>query len=61
MFNRERGLNLKGEATPAQIKLAEAIHALIGMELPVEKTKQAYSDYIGRHSRKYEQKQREVS
>ena len=52
MFNRERGLNLKGEATQAQIKRAEAIHALIGAELPAEKTKQAYSDYIGRHSRK---------
>ena len=58
MFNRERGLNLKGEATQAQIKRAEAIHALIGAELPAEKTKQAYSDYIGRYSVKYEQKRR---
>lgn len=61
MFNRERGLNLKGEATPAQIKRAEDIHALIGAELPAEKTKQAYSDYIGRYSVKYEQKRKEVS
>lgn len=53
MFNRERGLNLKGEATQAQIKRAEDIHALIGAELPAEKTKQAYSDYIDRYASEY--------
>lgn len=48
-----RVVGLSGEATTGQIELAEKIHKLLGAELPTEKTKQKYSDYINKHVVKY--------
>ena len=52
-FNSARGLPMTGEATQKQIEYAAEIHALIGAELPPEKTKQAYSEYIDRYASEY--------
>ena len=41
-----------GDPTPAQIRLAEQIKNATGIELPGERSKQAYSDYINRHMKK---------
>jgi len=44
---------MRGDPTPAQIRLAEQINRATGIDLPGEKSKQAYSDYINRHMKKY--------
>ena len=48
-----RVCNLKGKASPMQIKYASEIHTVLGIELPQEQTKQAYSDFINRYQKKY--------
>lgn len=40
--------NLTGEATQAQIKYAEYLAKRMCVEVPKEKTKQAYSDFIAK-------------
>ena len=51
----QRVTGLRGEATPKQIEYATAMHDLLGAELPTEKTKQAYSDYINKYAKKYKE------
>lgn len=43
-----RVYGLQGEATPAQIKYATYLAERMCVELPKEKTKQAYSDFIAK-------------
>lgn len=50
--NPMRVTGMKGNPTPAQIRLAEQINKALGIDLPGEKSKQAYSDYINRHMKK---------
>ena len=52
----KRVCGLRGEASPAQIKYVEAIHLLLGVEKPEEKTKQAYSDFINKYAKRYKDK-----
>ena len=59
MYRNMRVPNLKGEATPAQIEYVKNIHNVLGFEIPAERTKQAYSDYINRYSNRYKEKQRD--
>ena len=49
----KRVCNLKGQASPKQVEYAADIHRTLGVELPAEKTKQAYSDYINRYMKRY--------
>ena len=49
----KRVCNLTGQASPKQIEYATDIHKVLGIELPREQTKQAYSDYINRHIKRY--------
>ena len=58
-FNSSKGLTMAGEATAEQIEYETAIHDLLGVELPEEKTKQAYSDYICRYVVRYKSALRE--
>lgn len=48
-----RVCNLQGKASPMQIKYATDIHNVLGIDLPQEQTKQAYSDFINRYQKKY--------
>ena len=48
---RQHGL--KGEATKKQIEYAEAIAELLGVGMPVEKTKQEMSDFINVNVMRY--------
>ena len=50
--NPMRVTGMKGEATPAQVRLAEQIKNATGIELPGERSKQAYSDYINKYVKK---------
>lgn len=50
--NPMRVTGMKGDPTPAQIRLAEQISKALGIDLPGEKSKQAYSDYINKHVKK---------
>ena len=50
-----RVTGLTGEATPKQIEYAEEMYRLLGNELPEERTKQAYSDYINANVKKYKE------
>lgn len=50
-----RVCNLKGDPTPKQVEYVEAISSLLGIEIPIEKTKQSYSDFINAHVRKYKE------
>jgi hypothetical protein len=47
-----RVTGMKGDPTPAQVRLAEQISKALGIDLPGERSKQAYSDYINRHMKK---------
>lgn len=49
----KRVCNLTGQASPKQIEYAENIHKTLGIDLPREQTKQAYSDYINANVKKY--------
>lgn len=51
--NPMRVTGMKGNPTPAQIRLAEQISKVLGIDLPGEKSKQAYSDFINRYQKKY--------
>jgi len=59
-FNSARGLQMPGEPTLKQVEYAEAIHKLLGPELPVEKTKKAYSDYIDKYVMEYKEAVKEM-
>ena len=48
-----RVCNLKGKASPMQIKYVNDICNVLGIDLPQEQTKQAYSDFINRYQKKY--------
>lgn len=48
-----RVFGLRGEATPAQIMLAQDISRVLNLEMPSELTKQAVSDFIASNIRKY--------
>lgn len=48
-----RVFGLRGEATPAQIMLAQDISKELCIEMPQEQTKQAMSDFIASNIRKY--------
>lgn len=48
-----RRTGMKGEATYGQVRLANLISEILQIDLPNEKTKQAYSDFINRYSRRY--------
>ena len=50
-----RQSGLKGEATKKQIEYAEAIAELLGVGMPVEKTKQAMSDFINANVIRYKE------
>lgn len=49
----KRVCNLTGQASPKQIEYAMDIHKILGIDLPREQTKQAYSDFINRYQKKY--------
>ena len=49
----KRVCNLKGQASPKQIEYAMDIHKILGIDLPREQTKQAYSDFINRYQKTY--------
>ena len=49
----KRVCNLTGQASPKQIEYAENIHKMLGIDLPREQTKQAYSDFINANIKKY--------
>lgn len=49
----KRVCNLTGKASTMQIKYATDIHNVLGIELPREQSKQAYSDYINRYIKRY--------
>lgn len=49
----KRVCNLTGKASTMQIKYATDIHNVLGIDLPQEQTKQAYSDFINRFCTKY--------
>lgn len=55
MYQPIRLYGLTGEPTQAQVKYAESICSLLGLSLPAEKTKQAYSDFINKNVRKYKE------
>lgn len=59
-FNSARGMQMSGEATMKQIEYAQSIHELLGAELPAEKTKKAYSDYIDKYVMQYKETVREL-
>ena len=48
-----RRTGMRGEATYGQIRLAKDISEYLEIDLPQEKTKQAYSDFINRYSKRY--------
>lgn len=49
----KRVCNLMGQASPKQLEYAANIHKVLGVDLPQEQTKQAYSDFINRYIRRY--------
>ena len=49
----KRVCNLRGQASPKQVEYAADIHRTLGVELPAEQTKQAYSDFINRYQKTY--------
>lgn len=49
----KRVCNLTGQASQKQIEYAENIHKTLGIDLPREQTKQAYSDFINANIKKY--------
>lgn len=53
MYHPMRVCNLTGSPTPAQIKYAADIGKVLGIDVPKEQTKQAYSDFINRFYEKY--------
>jgi hypothetical protein len=57
MYPSIRRVNgLCGEATIAQVEYAQQISKTLDIELPREKTKQAYSDFISQNARKYKKR-----
>lgn len=48
----KRVTGMTGDPTPAQIRLAEQINRATGIDLPGERSKQAYSDYINKYVKK---------
>lgn len=48
-----RRTGMRGEPTPAQVAYAIDISRMLDVDMPEEKTKQAYSDYINRYANKY--------
>lgn len=56
MFHPTRLTNLTGDATPKQIEYVEAISTLLGLEIPAEKSKQEYSNFINKNVRKYKER-----
>lgn len=55
MYHPMRVCNLTGDPSPKQIEYANNICTLLGLTLPAEKTKQAYSDFINKNVRKYKE------
>lgn len=55
MYHPMRVCNLTGDPTQAQIEYANNICTLLGLSLPTEKTKQAYSDFINKYVHKYKE------
>ena len=51
-----RVCGLQGEATAAQIEYADTISKFLQIDLPEEKTKQAYSDFISQYAVKYKKR-----
>lgn len=55
MYHPMRVCNLTGDPTQKQIEYANNICTLLGLSLPAEKTKQAYSDFINKYVHKYKE------
>lgn len=51
-----RVCGLKGNATPAQIEFAKKISKAFAVEMPTDKSKQAYGDFIAKNSAKYKKR-----
>ena len=49
----KRVCNLRGQASQKQVEYAMDIHKILGIDLPREQTKQAYSDFINRYQKTY--------
>ena len=58
MYQPIRLYGLTGDPTQKQVERAAEISKLLGLSLPAEKSKQAYSDFINRHIRRYKEKLR---